>query len=403
MCSTHTFRVDSTLTHETFQVIQLWLNSTINFSGLTQLRLNSNPKFASMTQLRLDSFESESNLSQIWVKSDSRLITFYLIWPKLVPPRGGAVECSYRLVLSLKHYQYTQNLNLFSSDNLVTQLWLKQFSVETTNNSDSNDSSVIQLWFDSYPWFSQPTQLWLDLFESEASQIWLTIHDSSTTLVRTDVFNLRHRTCSWWKDIFEFFFISFCQLPHRWGRPLNQSGTGTYGGSGRLVRGWQLLTAGLSGSSGTGTHGGSKRLVRDWYSQRVWAARQGRSAGTPARCRAASGEARSEAGRTWPEYRPQSAPHPPPGRSRGRGSAADYPPSPRRQAANLLETVWQSVRQGGYAVTTSQVRFFGSVFFPDEHMMTYEPPLESPTLLSQVKSIIRSEGRQVGSGTYLCW
>ena len=42
--------------------------------------------------------------------------------------------------------------------------------------------SVIRLWLDSYPWFSRPTQLWLNAFESESSQIWLTIYDSSTTL-----------------------------------------------------------------------------------------------------------------------------------------------------------------------------------------------------------------------------
>ena len=43
--------------------------------------------------------------------------------------------------------------------------------------------SVIRLWLDSYPWFSRPTQLWLDSFESESSQIWLTTHELSTTLL----------------------------------------------------------------------------------------------------------------------------------------------------------------------------------------------------------------------------
>ena len=76
-CARLIFRADSTLTHMTIQV--------------TQLRLNSNPKFTNLTQLRV-----ESN------KSDSRLITFCLIWEKVAERRGGgAVECSCRLVLSL--------------------------------------------------------------------------------------------------------------------------------------------------------------------------------------------------------------------------------------------------------------------------------------------------------------
>ena len=41
---------------------------------------------------------------------------------------------------------------------------------------------VIRLWLDSSPGFSRPTRLWLDSFESESSQIWLTTHESSTTL-----------------------------------------------------------------------------------------------------------------------------------------------------------------------------------------------------------------------------
>ena len=98
LCSTQIFRVDSTLTHVTIQVTQLWLNSTLNFffwltqlrlnsnpkfANLTQLRLNSNPKFANLTQLRLNSFESE--LSQIW-------LTTHHILPSLAKscwPGGG--------------------------------------------------------------------------------------------------------------------------------------------------------------------------------------------------------------------------------------------------------------------------------------------------------------------------
>ena len=77
------FQADSTLTHLTIQVTQLWLNSTLYFSWLTQLRLNSNHKFSNLTQLWLNSFESE--LSQVWLTT----ITFYLIWPKVVARGGG--------------------------------------------------------------------------------------------------------------------------------------------------------------------------------------------------------------------------------------------------------------------------------------------------------------------------
>ena len=51
--------------------------------------------------------------------------------------------------------------------------------------------AMIRPWLDSYPWFSQPTRLWLDSFESESSQIWLTTHESSTTLPTCTLF------CEW--------------------------------------------------------------------------------------------------------------------------------------------------------------------------------------------------------------
>ena len=43
--------------------------------------------------------------------------------------------------------------------------------------------NVIKLSLDAYSWFSLPTQLSLDSFDSESSQIWLTTHESSTTLL----------------------------------------------------------------------------------------------------------------------------------------------------------------------------------------------------------------------------
>ena len=91
------FRTDSTLTHMTIHMTQLRLNSNPKFANLTQLRLNSKPKFTNLTQLWLNWFESE--LSQIW-------LTTHLILPNLGKTcwpggGGGAVECNYRLVLSL--------------------------------------------------------------------------------------------------------------------------------------------------------------------------------------------------------------------------------------------------------------------------------------------------------------
>ena len=47
-----------------------------------------------------------TNLNQSWVKSDLQLITLCLIWPKVVDRGcGGAVDCYYRLVLSLYRYR----------------------------------------------------------------------------------------------------------------------------------------------------------------------------------------------------------------------------------------------------------------------------------------------------------
>ena len=65
LCSTQM----TTLTHLTFQMIQLGLNSTLHFSWLTQLRLNSNSKFTNLTQLRLNSNSKFTNLTQLRLNS----------------------------------------------------------------------------------------------------------------------------------------------------------------------------------------------------------------------------------------------------------------------------------------------------------------------------------------------
>ena len=67
-----------------------------------------------------------------------------------------------------------QSLNVFSSEKSVTQLWFKQYSVDSTLTQMT--IGMIRLWLDSYPCFSRPTELWLDSFESESSQIWVCLN-----------------------------------------------------------------------------------------------------------------------------------------------------------------------------------------------------------------------------------
>ena len=93
-----------------------------------------------------------------------------------------------------------KNLNVFSSEKSVTQHLLKQYSVDSSLTQMT--IGMIRLWLDSYPWFSRPTQLWLDSFESESSQIWLTTHESSTTLMHR-VYDSRIFTIS-----IQFFMFS---------------------------------------------------------------------------------------------------------------------------------------------------------------------------------------------------
>ena len=57
--------------------------------------------------------------------------------------------------------------------------------------------NVIRPWLDTHPWFSRPTQLWLDSFESESSQIWLTTHESSTTPYMTDTSEMPLGSQTW--------------------------------------------------------------------------------------------------------------------------------------------------------------------------------------------------------------
>ena len=169
------FRADSTLTHMTIQVTQLRLNSNPKFANLTQLWLNTKPKFTNLNQLWLNSFESE--MSQIWLTTHH----VYLIWEKVVDGGGGVrsiVAAGWFISVKL---QIIARSWRFLFEKSVTQLWLKQYPVDSTLTQMT--ISVIRLWLDSYPWFSQTTRLWLDSFESESSQIWLTTHESGTTLL----------------------------------------------------------------------------------------------------------------------------------------------------------------------------------------------------------------------------
>ena len=83
-------------------------------------------------------FDSDSiHLSQSWVKFYSRLITFYLIWPKAVDRWGGGGVRSNAAV------------SWFSPCNATNKCKILTFSVQK-NHWPSFDSSSIQL-----------TQLWL--------------------------------------------------------------------------------------------------------------------------------------------------------------------------------------------------------------------------------------------------
>ena len=59
-----------------------------------------------------------------------------------------------------------QNIDAFSSEKSVAQLWLKLLKITQLLKSDK--IRVIRLRLHSYPWFSRPIQLWLDSFELDS-------------------------------------------------------------------------------------------------------------------------------------------------------------------------------------------------------------------------------------------
>ena len=147
-----------------------WLNSdsTQHLTFLVWLNFDSTQISNLLTWLNSDS----THLSYSWVKSDSRLITFYLIWPKVVD-RGLGVrsneavgwlflcnatyECKI-LTFSLRKNQWP---NFDSNSIQLTQLWLKWrsawFDSDSTHifdfhgrlNSDSTHLSQSRVKFDS--------------------------------------------------------------------------------------------------------------------------------------------------------------------------------------------------------------------------------------------------------------
>ena len=121
-----------------FGLTRLWLMWHVGDSTPTRLNtwlflFDSTP-----TQLKSQSCQPDSTLTQLfWVRSDSRLITFYLILTqKLLTGGGGAVDWSCRLVLFLNNATYkfkivtfslrkNKLLNIDSNSIQLTQLWLK--------------------------------------------------------------------------------------------------------------------------------------------------------------------------------------------------------------------------------------------------------------------------------------
>ena len=179
LCSTHFFGLT--------RLWLIWQSRLLNSDStqipnlLTWLNSDSTQNPNLLTWLNSDS----THLSQSWVKSDSRLITFYLIWEQVIDRGGGGVRSNVAVGwFFLCKLQITARSWRFLLEKSLTQLWLKQYPVDSTLTQMT--ISVPRLWLDSYPWFSRPTRLWLDSFESESSQIWLTTHESSTTLLSAE-------------------------------------------------------------------------------------------------------------------------------------------------------------------------------------------------------------------------
>ena len=122
------------------QVTPLRLNSNSNFANLTQPRLNSNPNLR--TWLNSDS----THLSQSWVKSDSRLITFSLIWEKVVDTGGGGGVRSNVAVGWFVLCKFTDNCKILTFSLLKISDSTFTHAVSSWLNSDSNDDQRDWAW-----------------------------------------------------------------------------------------------------------------------------------------------------------------------------------------------------------------------------------------------------------------
>ena len=112
-----------------------WLNSDSNQipNLLTWLNSDSTQNPNLLTWLNSDS----THLSQSWVKSDSRLITFYLIWEKVVD-RGGGVRSNVAVGWFFL-CKVTDNCKILTfSPRKIIDSTLTQ-AISSWLNSDSND------------------------------------------------------------------------------------------------------------------------------------------------------------------------------------------------------------------------------------------------------------------------
>ena len=95
------------------------------------------------------------------------------------------------------------NLNVFTSKESVTLLWLKQYPVDSTLTQMM--ISMIRLWFDSYPWFSRPTRLiWIRVESNSTHDSWVG-HNPVSDLV------WRFQSCLTLCDLFGPY-LTLCDL-----------------------------------------------------------------------------------------------------------------------------------------------------------------------------------------------
>jgi len=184
LCSTQIFDSDWTLTH--FWGPRLNSDSTQHLFFPSRLNSDSTQHVFFPSRLNPDS----THLNQSRVRFDSRLMSRAQIWRRRmrVHPHFWNAEFGFGVRLGyVMTWIHVITLGCARLRFLTpTQLWLISEGLDSTlTRLNMYFSKPTQLWLDSTFIFSKPTQLWLDSFESESSQIWLTTHESSTTLIIT--------------------------------------------------------------------------------------------------------------------------------------------------------------------------------------------------------------------------